>query len=126
MPGQPCAPRPLLPERGNKCETLYRRTGAEIVEGDADVSGSTWTRKPLRIVLIAVAVVFCLSAWCDYLATLHTLHVADHPDQAEASRSLMVFFRDHGTIVLLVELAALAIAVLAVMLSERDGHRGAN
>ncbi len=76
------------------------------------------SRNPLRVLLVVVAIVFSLSAWLYYLATIR----APDADSAGAAR-LMTFFRDHGTAVLFVELFLLAIAAGGVVFRDGQGPR---
>ena len=73
------------------------------------------------LLLIVLGIVFSLSCWWYYLATVRSLEIAAGRQQVEASE-LMVFFRDHGAWLLGAELVCLAVCVLAMILSDRHGR----
>ena len=73
------------------------------------------------LLLIVLGIVFSLSCWLYYLATVRSLEIAAGRQPVEASR-LMVFFRDQGVWLLGVELICLAACVLAVILADRQGQ----
>jgi hypothetical protein len=80
-------------------------------------------RNPLSLLLIVVAIVFSLSGWLYYLATIRAVHAADVSREGQGAATLMQFFRDHGTAVLLIELVVLAMTALVVVFTDGHGSR---
>ena len=72
-----------------------------------------------RAVLIAISVAFVLSAWLYGIATIRTARVVQSSQVGGTTSAVVEFFRDYGAVVLLVELVLLAVAVVAMIRSDR-------
>ncbi len=84
------------------------------------------SRNVLTLLLIVVAVLFSLSAWLYYLATIRLVQASEVTGESAGAALLMTFFRDYGTAALCVELFLLAIMVCVVILTDGHWPRGGN
>lgn len=76
-------------------------------------------RKLARRAVIVLAVGFLLSVWLYCLATMQAMRAVDDPAAAAMSSSLLVFFREHGTVVLGAELVLLAVGAVVMVATDR-------
>jgi hypothetical protein len=72
-----------------------------------------------RTLLLLVAVSFVLSAWLYCLATLHSRPETGGGPQDGENSVLIQLFREHGTVILVAELAALALCGALWVVGER-------
>lgn len=73
---------------------------------------------PFHILIVVVGVVFTLSACVYGVMAVRSMAVGRQTHNSERSQLLIEVFDRHGTIILLIELAVLAVVVAAAMASD--------